>query len=175
MNGRQAPLRLAAEAGDEALLRLLLDRGANAKALGGVLPLLAGMSENDVMIGSRYVRGGGTENWPLSRRAISRAVNVLVRFLFRMPVKDASGAFRCYRVSKLREVRLDRVRSRGYSFQQEVLFRCHKAGCKLGEYPIIFENRRAGASKVNRKEALRSISMIMFLGLRNFFGLERHR
>jgi dolichol-phosphate mannosyltransferase len=90
-------------------------------------------------------------------------------------VKDASGAYRCYRVSKLREVRLDRVRSRGYSFQQEVLFRCHKAGCKLGEYPIIFENRRAGASKVNRKEALRSISMILYLGLRNFFGLERHR
>ena len=104
---------------------------------------------------------------------MSQGVNLLVRFLFRMPVKDASGAFRCYRVSKLRETRLDRVRSRGYSFQQEVLFRCHKAGCKLGEYPIIFENRRAGTSKVNRKEAVRSISMILYLGVRNFFGLER--
>jgi dolichol-phosphate mannosyltransferase len=137
--------------------------------------ILAGMSKYDVMIGSRYVRGGGTENWPLARKVMSQSVNMMVRFLFRMPVKDASGAYRCYRVSKLREVRLDRVRSRGYSFQQEVLFRCHKAGCKLGEYPILFENRRAGASKVNRKEALRSISMIMYLGLRNFFGLERHR
>ena len=87
--------------------------------------------------------------------------------------KDASGAYRCYRVSKLRETRLDRVRSRGYSFQQEVLFRCHKAGCKLGEFPIIFENRRAGTSKVNRKEAVRSMSMILYLGLRNFLGLER--
>lgn len=135
--------------------------------------ILAGMSKNDVMIGSRYVRGGGTENWPLPRRIISRAVNTLVRFLFRMPVKDASGAYRCYRVSMLRQVPLDRVRSRGYSFQQEVLFRCHKAGAKLGEYPILFENRRAGASKVNRKEALRSISMLLFIGLRNFFGLER--
>ena len=100
-------------------------------------------------------------------------MNTLVRFLFRMPVKDASGAYRCYRVSKLREARLDKVRSRGYSFQQEVLFRCHKAGCKLGEYPILFENRRAGSSKVNRKEAVRSISMILYLGLRNFIGLER--
>jgi dolichol-phosphate mannosyltransferase len=99
----------------------------------------------------------------------------MVRFLFRMPVKDASGAFRCYRVSKLREVDLDAIRSRGYSFQQEVLFRCHKAGCKLGEYPILFENRRAGASKVNRQEAVRSISMILYLGLRNFLGLERRR
>ena len=65
---------------------------------------------------------------------MSRAVNLLVRFLFRMPVKDASGAYRCYRVSKLREAHLERTKSRGYSFQQEVLFRCHKAGCKLGEY-----------------------------------------
>ena len=135
--------------------------------------ILAGMSKYDVMIGSRYVAGGGTENWPLPRRVMSRAVNLIVRFLFRMPVKDASGAYRCYRVSKLRETRLDRVRSRGYSFQQEVLFRCHKAGCKLGEYPIIFENRRAGSSKVNRKEAIRSMSMILFLGVRNFLGLEK--
>jgi len=135
--------------------------------------ILAGMSKYDVMIGSRYVKGGGTENWPLARKVISRSVNTLVRFLFRMPVQDASGAYRCYRVSKLRQVRLDKIRSRGYSFQQEVLFRCHKAGCKLGEYPIIFENRRAGASKVNRNEAIRSLSMILYLGLRNFFGRER--
>jgi dolichol-phosphate mannosyltransferase len=98
---------------------------------------------------------------------------MLVRFLFRMPVKDASGAYRCYRVRKLREAHLERTRSRGYSFQQEVLFRCHKAGCKLGEYPILFENRRAGASKVNTKEAVRSIAMILYIGLRNFFGLEQ--
>jgi len=135
--------------------------------------ILAGMSKYDVMIGSRYVQGGGTENWPLPRRIISQSVNTMVRFLFRMPVQDASGAYRCYRVSMLRRVPLDQVKSRGYSFQQEVLFRCHKTGCKLGEYPIIFENRRAGASKVNRKEAIRSMSMIMYLGLRNFFGLER--
>jgi dolichol-phosphate mannosyltransferase len=134
--------------------------------------IVAGMNKYDVMIGSRYVKGGGTENWPLARKVISQSVNMLVRFLFRMPVKDASGAYRCYRVAKLREVRLDRVQSRGYSFQQEVLFRCHQAKCKLGEYPIIFANRRAGASKVNRKEALRSISMILYLGTRNFLGLE---
>jgi len=135
--------------------------------------ILAGMSHYDVMIGSRYVKGGGTDNWPLPRRIISRCVNMLVRVLFRMPVKDASGAYRCYRVSKLREAHLERTKSRGYSFQQEVLFRCYKAGCTFGEYPILFENRRGGASKVNRKEALRSIGMILYLGLRNAIGLER--
>lgn len=137
--------------------------------------ILAGMSKNDVMIGSRYTRGGGTENWPLARRAISQGVNMLVRLTFRMPVKDASGAFRCYRVSMLRNAELNRVRSRGYSFQQEVLFRCYKSGAKLGEYPILFENRRAGVSKVNKKEAFRSISMILYIGLRNVFGLEQRR
>ena len=69
--------------------------------------------------------------------------------LMRIPARDTSGAYRCYRVSKLRQAHLERVRSRGYSFQQEVLYRCRKAGCKIGETPIIFENRRAGASKVN--------------------------
>ncbi len=154
------------------LLNMDADFSHSPRYLPGIL---AGMSQHDVMIGSRYVRGGGTENWPLPRRVISQSVNGLVRFLFGMPVKDASGAFRCYRVSKLREVELGRIRSRGYSFQQEVLFRCHKAGCVLGEYPILFENRRAGASKVNRKEAIRSISMILYIGMRNVFGLEGRR
>lgn len=134
--------------------------------------ILAGMAKKDVMIGSRYIPGGGTENWPLKRRLMSQSVNFLVRFLMRMPVKDASGAYRCYRVSKLKRAELNKIRSRGYSFQQEVLFRCHKAGCTMGEYPILFENRRAGSSKVNGKEALRSISMILLLGVRNVVGLE---
>jgi dolichol-phosphate mannosyltransferase len=135
--------------------------------------ILAGMDRHDVMIGSRYVAGGGTENWPFSRRFVSKSVNFLVRILFRMPVKDASGAYRCYRVSLLKQTALDKIRSRGYSFQQEVLFRCFKAGARLGESPIIFENRRAGSSKVNGKESVRSLSMICYIGLRNWLGLER--
>ncbi len=138
------------------------------------LPALhAGMDGRDIMIGSRYVEGGGTEHWPFQRRMMSQGVNVVVRLLMRMPVKDASGAFRCYRVSLLRKTRLDQIRSRGYSFQQEVLFRCHKAGAVMGEHPIIFANRRAGSSKVNAKEAIRSMAMIVYIGLRNVVGLER--
>ena len=135
--------------------------------------ILAGMATKDVMIGSRYVPGGGTENWPKVRLAISKTVNALVRFLFRMPVRDASGAFRCYRVSNLARAELHRTRSRGYSFQQEVLFRVHRTGARLGEYPIIFENRRHGKSKVNITEAVRSILMILSLGTGHFFGLDR--
>ncbi len=134
--------------------------------------LVAGMERCDVMIGSRYVAGGGSEGWPLRRLLISRSVNALVGLLMRLPAHDCSGAYRCYRVSTLRQVRLDRIVSRGYSFQQEVLYRCRKAGCKFGETPIVFANRRAGESKVNWYEAVRSLATLIFLGVPAFFGFE---
>ncbi len=134
--------------------------------------LLAGMKRNDVMIGSRYVPGGGAVNWPLSRLFISRSVNTMVRLLMRIPARDMSGGYRCYRVAKLRQTDLSHLLSRGYSFQQEVLYRCRKAGCRIGETPIIFENRRAGSSKVNPREALRSIAVILLVGIRAFFGMD---
>ncbi len=135
--------------------------------------LLAGMLNKDIMIGSRYVPGGGTPGWPLSRRLMSTGVNRLVRLLMRMPVRDASGGYRCYRVSSLREADLDRLLSHGYSFQEEVLYRCHRAGCTIGETPILFENRQAGISKVNPREVVRSLGILLWLGLRAFLGLDR--
>jgi len=134
--------------------------------------ILAGMKRHDVMIGSRYIPGGGAVAWPWSRRLMSRGVNTVVRLLLRIPAHDTSGAFRCYRVAKLRQADLNHVLSRGYSFQQEILYRCRKAGCRIGETPIVFENRRAGASKVNPREAARSMGMILWLGVNALFGLD---
>jgi dolichol-phosphate mannosyltransferase len=131
------------------------------------------MHDHDVMIGSRYVAGGGTVNWPWSRRLISQSLNLFVRAALRMGVSDASGAFRCYRVGLLRRAELDAVRSRGYSFQQEVLYRCHRAGARIGEFPIIFENRKAGTSKVSICESVRSLGMIARLGLSAMFSWRR--
>jgi dolichol-phosphate mannosyltransferase len=135
--------------------------------------LIAGMTDHDLMIGSRYMPGGGSLNWPWPRRFMSRGINFLVRFLLRVPGTDTSGGLRCYSVPMLRRTRLELMVSRGYSFQQEVLFRCCRAGCRVGEIPIVFEDRRAGLSKVNFWEIIRSISMIFRLGLRNLVGLER--
>jgi hypothetical protein len=104
---------------------------------------------------------------------MSKGVNSVVRLLFRMQVRDASGGFRCYRVSKLRQTMLDGFWSRGYSFQQEMLYRCHLAGCRLGETPIIFDNRKFGKSKVSPKEAARSLSTILCIGLHSIFGLDK--
>jgi dolichol-phosphate mannosyltransferase len=135
--------------------------------------LLAGMKDHDLMIGSRYVTGGATLNWPWTRRLMSKAVNMLARFLMRIPAHDTSGAYRCFAVALLRRTPLDRIVSRGYSFQEEVLYRCRLAGCRMGETPIIFEDRRAGASKVSLDEAVHSLRLIVLLGLRAFFGWDR--
>ena len=128
--------------------------------------ILKGMDQADVMIGSRYVPGGGVENWPLSRRLMSRTTGRLVRFLLGMPARDTSGNYRCYRVSLLRRANLDQLLSSGYSFQQEVLHRCYLAGARLGETPIIFADRKAGQSKANLKEIVRSLSTLLRLGWR---------
>lgn len=126
--------------------------------------ILAGMDKNDVMIGSRYVPGGGSLNWPWTRRLMSAGVNLLVRVLMRLPARDTSGGYRCYRVAFMRSVNLNGLLSKGYSFQQEVLYRCRCAGAKIGETPILFEDRRAGTSKVNPREVVRSLWTILRIG-----------
>jgi dolichol-phosphate mannosyltransferase len=135
--------------------------------------MVAGMKDHDIMIGSRYVPGGGTAHWPLSRQLMSGGVNLLVRFLMRIPARDTSGGFRCYSVAKLRQTDLDHLLSHGYSFQEEVLYRCRQAGCTIGETPIIFEDRRAGTSKVDPREAARSLLVIVSLGLQAMFGFDQ--
>ena len=164
-----AAMRYAMEHGYELYVNMDADFSHHPRYLTAVL---AGMKRRDVMIGSRYIRGGGTENWPLSRKLVSLSVNGMVRLLMRIPAHDCSGAYRCYRVSKLRQTDLDHLLSRGYSFQQEVLYRCRKSGSRIGETPIIFENRRAGASKVNLKEVVRSISVLFWIGVHTFCGWD---
>lgn len=134
--------------------------------------LLAGMERHDLMVGSRYVPGGGTIDWPWQRRLMSTAINLLVRLLLRVPVHDASGGFRCYRVATLKRVDLDCLASSGYSFQEEFLHRCWRAGCRIGETPIFFEDRRAGISKLGAKEMVLSSLTLLWLGARVFAGCE---
>jgi len=164
-----AAMRYAMDHGHDWMVNMDADFSHHPRYLP---PLLAGMKNHDLMIGSRYVPGGGTVNWPLSRQLMSKGVNCLARFLMRIPAHDTSGAYRCFAVNLLRRTALDQIVSRGYSFQEEVLYRCRRAGCRMGETPIIFEDRRAGSSKVNLKEAVRSLFLIVWLGLKAFFGWD---
>lgn len=134
--------------------------------------LLAGAERVDVMIGSRYIPGGGTVNWPVSRKFMSWAVNVFCRLVMRFRPKDASGGYRAYRLDLLKRVDLDNFRSVGYSFQQEMLLRCKFAKATMDETPIVFEDRRAGATKANLKEIVRSSWTLFVLGMRSLVGLS---
>jgi dolichol-phosphate mannosyltransferase len=128
--------------------------------------LLEGMTDHDVMIGSRYVPGGGVEGgFTFKRKFMSSGINWYARLLLGLSSKDNSGAFRCYRVSKLAQIDLKKVRSRGYSFQEEILYWCKRVGCRIGETPILFENRRSGVSKINLREAGTALWILLQLGL----------
>jgi len=136
--------------------------------------LLAGMADNDVMIGSRYIPGGGVEGeFNLKRKAMSYGINAYARLFLGLRTRDNSGSYRCYRVAKLRQIELGRVRSRGYSFMEEILFWCRSVGCKMGETPILFENRRSGYSKINAREAVKALEIIFQLGVARLFGRTR--
>lgn len=133
--------------------------------------LLAGMADHDVMIGSRYVPGGGVEGeFNLKRKIMSTGINMYARTFLGLKSRDNSGAFRCYRVSKLAQIDFSRVRSRGYSFQEEILFWCKQVGCRFGETPILFENRRSGTSKINSREAVAALWIIFRIGVARLVG-----
>ncbi|MFW6170138.1 MAG: polyprenol monophosphomannose synthase [Planctomycetota bacterium] len=125
----------------------------------------------DIVIGSRYVAGGGTLGWPLHRRLMSRAVNGFARTMLGLPVRDCSGAFRCIRVDLLRQIDLDSFRSRGYSLFEELLWRCKQASARFDEIPIVFSNRTRGESKISLSESLGAIWMLLRLGIRNWTGV----
>jgi dolichol-phosphate mannosyltransferase len=124
----------------------------------------------DVMIGSRYVAGGATEGWPWRRRVMSRTVNAYARGLLGLSPRDCSGAFRCYRTALLKRVDFAAVRSRGYSFQEEILWHLKRVGATMAETPIVFADRERGSSKIDMREAFSTVGTLFSLGLRNLFA-----
>jgi dolichol-phosphate mannosyltransferase len=128
--------------------------------------LVAALNNDDVAIGSRYCPGGDIEGWPWHRRVLSRWVNGLSRIMLRMPVRDSSGAFRAYRVSKLRELDLDDVRAEGYAYLEEILWHLRRLGASFVEVPITFHQRRAGKSKINLHEAGAKLATLLRLARR---------
>ena len=117
----------------------------------------------DLVIGSRYVKGGGTPGWPFKRRFISRAGGIFIRAVTGMPLRDPTGGFKCWRVSTLKRIDFTTVASKGYSFQLEMNHRTWKAGCSIREIPIVFTDRVAGYSKITAGIATESIRIALKL------------
>jgi dolichol-phosphate mannosyltransferase len=116
------------------------------------LPTFLKMAEQaDLVIGSRYIPGGGTPNWSLMRRFISSGGNVFARMMLGIPTHDCTGGFRAYRTAALRTLDLAKIRAQGYAFQVEMAYIFWKRGFRVREVPIVFVDRRVGKSKMSRK------------------------
>jgi len=111
--------------------------------------LLDALGDADAVLGSRYVRGGRVVNWPVHRQVLSRGGNFYTRLALGMPVKDATGGYRAYRLPVLDKLEVDTVMSQGYCFQVDLAWRAHRSGCRLVEVPITFAERERGASKMS--------------------------
>ena len=139
-----------------------VEMDADGSHLPEQLPdLLAALPDADVVIGSRWVRGGQVRNWPARRKVLSVGANVYTKVLLGMAVNDATAGFRVYRTSALRTMGLDGVQSQGYCFQIDLTLRAVRAGLRVVEVPITFVEREVGVSKMGHdivREALTSVT-----------------
>jgi dolichol-phosphate mannosyltransferase len=140
-----AGFRVALERGAELVLEMDCDFSHDPQ---DVPRLIAAAADADLVLGSRYVPGGGVRDWGLVRRLISRAASLYTRLLL-MPVHDATGGFKCFRREVLEQLDLDAITSRGYMFQIETTFRARRAGFRVVEIPITFADREVGGSKMS--------------------------
>ena len=148
--------------GAELVLEMDCDFSHDPKA---VPRLIAAVEDGaDIAIGSRYVPGGGTENWGLLRRMISRAGSLYTRTLL-MPVEDPTSGFKCFRREVLERIDLDAIHSKGYAFQIENVYRALRAGFRVVEVPITFVDRHTGHSKMSRRIVLEAIWKVPALRL----------
>jgi dolichol-phosphate mannosyltransferase len=119
----------------------------------------------DVVLGSRYVAGGGVGDWGPLRRAISRGGSAYARFILGLDVQDLTGGFKCFRRQVLETIDLDGIQTRGYAFQVEMTYRAIRHGFTVAEVPIVFRDRRAGSSKMDRSivaEAMIAVPRLRF-------------
>jgi dolichol-phosphate mannosyltransferase len=131
---------------------------------------LNAIKEADLIIGSRYISGVNVINWPITRLLLSYYANVYSRIVTGLPVKDATGGFKCFRREVLEAIDLDKVKSNGYSIQIEMSFRAWKKGFRIKEISIVFEDRRLGQSKMSKKIVREAIWMVWRLKFMSLLG-----
>ena len=127
----------------------------------------------DVSIGSRYVKGGGTKNWPIDREILSRGASWYVRLVTWMPIKDATAGFICYRREVLETIDLDKIKFVGYAFQIEMKFSARSLGFKTIEVPIIFKDRIEGTSKMSKGIISEAVLGVLKMKIKSFFNSYR--
>lgn len=156
-------LREALAAGAEAIGQMDADLSHDPSYLPD---LVNGLEQHDLVIGSRYLHGVSVVNWPLHRIALSAFANRYIRAITGLTPKDCTSGFRVWRREALARVSLDSMQANGYAFLTEMLYRAARAGCRIGEVPIVFVERREGHSKVSHRVLAESLLMPWKLALR---------
>ncbi len=149
--------KYALERNYDAIIEMDADFSHDPKELPRLLETL---KDYDLVIGSRYITGVNVVNWPLRRLFLSYGANLYTRILTGMPIKDATGGFKCFRADFLRKINLDMVKSNGYGFQIEMNYLLWKSGARVKEIPIIFIDRRSGVSKMNKKIIYEAVFLV---------------
>ena len=153
----------AREHGYEAIIEMDADGSHHPEALPRMLELL---EDADLVLGSRWVPGGEVENWPLSRKLLSKGGNLYTRLALGIAVKDATGGFRAFRTSALASIDLDGVASQGYCFQVDLVWRALQRGLRVVEFPITFTERVHGVSKMSKDIVSESLLRVTVWGAR---------
>lgn len=131
---------------------------------------LNSIKESDLVLGSRYIKGVNVINWPLSRLLLSYFANSYTRIITGLPIRDATGGFKCFRRSVLESIDLDKIKSNGYAFQIEMTFKVWRNGFRLKEIPIIFVDRVYGESKLSKKIMWEAVFMVWKLRISRIFS-----
>jgi len=132
--------------------------------------LLEGIDGNDLVIGSRYVRGVNVVNWPIDRLLLSFFANVYTRIITGMPIHDATSGFKCFKREVLENIDLDAIISDGYCFQIEMTFRSWRKGFRIAEIPIVFIDRHSGTSKMSKRIIWEAIWKVWWFRLKALLG-----
>ncbi|MCC6766681.1 MAG: polyprenol monophosphomannose synthase [Deltaproteobacteria bacterium] len=132
--------------------------------------LFAEIDGADVVLGSRYINGITVVNWPIERLLLSYFGNAYARAITKMPVRDITGGFKCWKRRALEMVDLDRVRSNGYAFQIEMSYRLWRKGGRIKELPIIFADRTVGESKMNKRISIEAFWIVWWLKMQDLRG-----
>ncbi|UCE66361.1 MAG: polyprenol monophosphomannose synthase [Candidatus Zixiibacteriota bacterium] len=131
------------------------------------------IKENDLVIGSRYINGISIVNWPITRLLLSYFASIYVRYITGMPVKDPTSGFKCFRREVLEWLDLSKIKSNGYGFQIEMDFYVWRGGFRIAEIPILFIDRRAGTSKMNKKIVFEAVFGVWKLFFKKLFGRDQ--
>jgi dolichol-phosphate mannosyltransferase len=163
----RAGFRQALAAGFDRIMTMDADFSHHPRYIPAMIDL---SRECDMVIGSRYVKGGGTLHCSWQRRLLSRGANTFAKLMLGLHAHDCTAGFRCYHHEVLESIDLDSIFSNGYSFLIEMIYYVQRHGYQIGEVPIVFEDRRRGTSKISKAEVFRALQTVIRLEFRRMFN-----